>query len=82
MMNWYHPIQVFIAHHVVAISVISTVALIAVIGIQRRGLRNPRLRGPALVGRARVLSVEQTGGRETALLLRVGLRVEVPGHTP
>jgi hypothetical protein len=94
--NWYHSIQMFIGHHILAISTavaprhfIPLVALIAV-GVAaaviqgrrtNRRLRNPEIRGPALRGRARVLSVEQLPGSEAhPIVLRIGLRVEVPGH--
>jgi hypothetical protein len=58
------------------------IALLAVVFIRERKLRNPEIRGHALTGTARVLSVEQSGGNETSLALRIGLRVEIPGHHP
>ncbi len=57
----------------------------AIVGIWQTRLRNPKIRGPALTGTARVLSVN----RATApyqpgdtLALRMGLRVEVPSRQP
>ena len=45
--------------------------------------RTSQIRGPALAGTARILSVEQTSqSSDTSLVLRIGLMVEVPGQQP
>jgi len=71
--------------HVVIGIVISVAAFGSAAVISRR-FRNPTIRGPALAGRARVLSVENTtgpaGGSQNVVSLRIGLTVEVPGRPP
>ena len=69
-------------HWLLPIAIVAMIAIIVIAIIRQRGFRNPRIRGPALTGRARILSVEQGGGGENSILLWVGLRVEVPGHQP
>lgn len=58
------------------------IALVAFALIRERKRRNPEIRGPAVAGTAKVLSVKQVGASEHQLTVRIGLRVEIPGHPP
>ncbi|BDB45086.1 MULTISPECIES: hypothetical protein [Mycobacterium] len=62
-------------------------ALLAFIFVRDRKRRNPEIRGTALTGTARVLSVKQVGGggdehQYRRLTVRLGLRVEIAGRQP
>jgi hypothetical protein len=79
--DWYHQ-------YIVAIGIVAAIVLVLFIfirvGIVERRHKSPEIRGRALSGRARILSVEHTGGGGESVyhLLRIGLGVEVPGHQP
>jgi Protein of unknown function (DUF3592) len=63
----------------------SMAAIIALYVWYRIRFRQPTIKGPALTGTAKILSVQQTTGpmREGHnLALRIALRVEVPGRQP
>jgi hypothetical protein len=67
------------------IGITFTIAVFALAAIVHMRLRNPKIRGSALTGTARVLSTNQTtgpGGEHGSLALRIGLRVEIPGRQP
>lgn len=79
--GWYH-------HYIVAIGIVAAIVLVLFVLIRARIIerrhRSPEIRGHALSGRARILSVEHTGGGGESVfhLLRIGLGVEVPGRQP
>jgi len=59
--------------------------LLAVFAIAATRFRNPKIRGPAVIGTAQILSVQQTAGPSEEgrnLALRIGLRVQVPSWQP
>jgi hypothetical protein len=58
------------------------IAFVAWIFMREIRRRNPEIRGSALMGMARVLSVKQKGANESSLALRIELRVEIPGRQP
>jgi hypothetical protein len=66
----------------VVIAIAAMIAVIAIAIIMDRRRRNPRIRGPALMGTGRILSVEQIGGGDHSVALRIELRVEVGGRQP
>jgi hypothetical protein len=68
------------------IGIVITIAAFGSVAVISRRFSNPKIRGPALAGTARVLSVENTtgptGGSQNLVSLRIGLTVEVPGRQP
>jgi hypothetical protein len=79
--DWYHQ-------YIVTIGIVATIVLVVFIlirtGIVERRYTSPEIGGHALPARARILSVEHTGGGGESVyhLLRIGLRVEVAGWPP
>jgi hypothetical protein len=66
---------------IIAVGVLAAV----VVGIWTTKFMNPEIRGAALTGTARVLSVNRATApyqARDALALRIGLRMEVPGRQP
>jgi hypothetical protein len=51
--------------------------------LRSRGDGQPRIKGPALTGTARILSLESTGpSSDSGPVCKIGLRVEILGHPP